>query len=237
MDASGIPACAPIYKAAKATYHTWVDPRNALSEALGFKVIPNGFLIDEIGVVRAMKVGGFEVKNPATITMVEDFLALPKAIGSSIVEPEPTTDELKKRVSKEPSGENELAYGKALLADQKVQEALPHLESAVAKLPSSSSAHFALGSWLVQLDKRKEALKSLREALRLDRSNFVIRKQIWLIEFPEKFHPEIDWAWQRVKLKEELDAEKKDGEPPLQVRSESMSRHLHHHLEHIHPAG
>jgi hypothetical protein len=42
-----------------------------------------------------------------------------------------------------------------------------------------------------------------REALRADPDNFVIRKQIWAVEHPERFYPSIDWAWQRDQLARE----------------------------------
>ena len=69
-----------------------------------------------------------------------------------------------------------------------------------------------IGRALLGLGKKDQAVKSLQAALKLDPKNYIIRKQIWVISFPEKFHPEIDWAWQRVQMKKELDAEKKtDG--------------------------
>ncbi|MDP9352809.1 MAG: hypothetical protein M3P51_14900 [Chloroflexota bacterium] len=47
-----------------------------------------------------------------------------------------------------------------------------------------------------------------REALRLDPNNYVIRKQIWALEHPDKFYPEIDWDWQHQQLRSERLAER-----------------------------
>lgn len=214
MDAGGIPACKPIYEGAKATYTRLVDSKNALSEAFGFKLIPNGFLIDEAGVLRGMKVGEFEVSSPGTIKMVEEFLALPKVEPGAPPAPMPTLGELKQSAESEPSAKNRLAYGKALLGEQRAKDALPHLEASASGLPESWAAQFALGSCLLALDRKVEAVGQLRKALKLDPTNYVIRKQIWLIEHPEKFHPTIDWGWQREQLNKELEAERNGGGPP-----------------------
>lgn len=51
------------------------------------------------------------------------------------------------------------------------------------------------------------AVDAWRAALRLDPQNLVIRKQIWEAEHPEKFHPVIDYDWQKVQLQKERDNE------------------------------
>jgi tetratricopeptide (TPR) repeat protein len=53
-----------------------------------------------------------------------------------------------------------------------------------------------LGRLLDSLGRRDEAVAEWQQALRLDPGNFVIRKQIWLALYPERFHPAIDWDWQ-----------------------------------------
>ena len=60
-----------------------------------------------------------------------------------------------------------------------------------------------LGELLLQTGQRDEALAAWRDALRLDPDNFTIRKQIWAAEHPEKFFPEIDFAWQQEQLARE----------------------------------
>lgn len=47
------------------------------------------------------------------------------------------------------------------------------------------------------------ALRELEEARALDPENFIVRKQIWLLRYPERFHPEIDFAWQKTQLAQE----------------------------------
>lgn len=203
MDAGGIDACKPHYRAAKATYVQLVDSRNELGDALGFRVVPNGFLVDEAGVLKVQRIGGFEASSPATLKMIEDFLSQPKAMLSSETPSAPSFFELRRAAHESGSAESRLAYGKELLNRKQHWEALPHLRHAAINLPHSASAQFALGSCLLAIGLKSEATLSLRKALRLDPENYVIRKQIWVIEHPERFNPEIDWAWQREQLAKE----------------------------------
>lgn len=212
MDAGGVKAAKPLYEGAKASYVTLVDPQNALGEALGFKVIPNGFFIDEAGVLQGKTIGGFEVSRPATIKAVEEFLARPKATPGAPPAPQPTLEELERRFKSNPDDpEAGLALGKAYLSVGQAEKVKPILAKVVERKPSAP-AYFALGSAEMALGHKENGLANLKKALRLDRENFVIRKQIWLMEHPEKFHPTIDWGWQREQLKKEREQEAKD--PP-----------------------
>lgn len=68
-----------------------------------------------------------------------------------------------------------------------------------------------LGRVLDSTGQRDEAVREWQAALRLDPENLVIRKQIWAARYPEKFHPTIDWDWQREQLKQERDEEIASG--------------------------
>ncbi|MEW5883881.1 MAG: tetratricopeptide repeat protein [Armatimonadota bacterium] len=215
MDAGGIPACKKYYSEAKASYVTLVDSQNALADTLGFKVIPNGFFLDEAGRLVRGIVGGFEVRSPRTIEAVEAFLAQPKVEPDATTKPVRDEERLAALLAKVEADSEDadarLEAGKTLMRLGKPAEALEHLKAAADALPKSASAQFALGSCLLALDRKTEALGQLRKALALDRENYVIRKQIWMIEHPEKFFPEIDWAWQREQLAKERKAESGGG--------------------------
>ena len=63
---------------------------------------------------------------------------------------------------------------------------------------------FRVGVELYRCGNLEEATEKFRKALSLDPSNFVIRKQIWAIEHPEKFYPGIDFDWQKnLRLKDD----------------------------------
>ncbi len=71
----GADAARPFVEAAGATLPTVVDDRGVSVERFGFTVVPNGVLVDEEGVVRYVKHGGFSFDNPGDIAAVERFLA------------------------------------------------------------------------------------------------------------------------------------------------------------------
>lgn len=68
-----------------------------------------------------------------------------------------------------------------------------------------------LGQVLAELGRSQAAVAAWRDALRVDPENLVIRKQIWATEHPERFHPTIDWDWQKAQLAAEREQEIADG--------------------------
>lgn len=65
------------------------------------------------------------------------------------------------------------------------------------------ATHMQLAHQLLSQGDREGAVQALRRALYRDPDNFIIRKQIWMIRFPERFHPTIDFAWQKEQLARE----------------------------------
>ena len=59
--------------------------------------------------------------------------------------------------------------------------------------------------------ERATALNQWREALVKDPDNYVIRKQIWAVENPERFYPKIDWDWQKRVLDRERESDEAIG--------------------------
>lgn len=69
------------------------------------------------------------------------------------------------------------------------------------------ATHVRLGTVLLAQGQRDAALAELRRALALDPESFIVRKQIWAIEHPERFGPTIDFGWQKEQLAAERAAE------------------------------
>jgi hypothetical protein len=67
----------------------------------------------------------------------------------------------------------------------------------------SPDAGLQRGLNLLEQGDRAGAVGAWRDALRTDPDNFVIRKQIWAVEHPERFYPAIDAAWQKEQLAQE----------------------------------
>ena len=69
-----------------------------------------------------------------------------------------------------------------------------------------ANARFQLGRTLLGIGKRAEAMVEWRKALALDPKNWIIHKQIWAVEHPDKFYDgNVDYGWQKA----QLEAEKK----------------------------
>lgn len=66
--------------------------------------------------------------------------------------------------------------------------------------PGEAGGLFSQGVAAFASGRRAEALLLWREARALDPGNFIIRKQIWAVEHPDKFYPQIDHEWQRERL-------------------------------------
>ncbi len=69
-----------------------------------------------------------------------------------------------------------------------------------------ANARFQLGLTLLKIGKKQEAMVEWRKALELDPKNWIIHKQIWAVEHPDKFYDgNVDYGWQ----KEQLETEKR----------------------------
>ena len=169
LETQGAAAARPWVERANATFPVLVDQHNLLGRLLDFKAVPNGVFLDEQGIIRYAKYGGFSIDRP------EDREAIRKLIAGEPVE---------------------LAAGPEL--------APYHLSPAERELVET---RLRLGSELLEQGKQDAALTEWQHALELDPQNFVIRKQIWAVKYPERFHPTIDWDWQRDQLQREQEEE------------------------------
>ncbi len=67
-----------------------------------------------------------------------------------------------------------------------------------------ANARFQLGRTLLEIGKKTEAMAEWRKALALDPKNWIIHKQIWAVEHPDKFYDgNVDYGWQKAQLESE----------------------------------
>ena len=67
-----------------------------------------------------------------------------------------------------------------------------------------ANARFQLGLTLLEVGKKAEAMSEWRKALALDPKNWIIHKQIWAVEHPDKFYDgNVDFGWQKAQLEAE----------------------------------
>ncbi len=88
MDAQGAEKARPYVEKANAQFITVVDEENLLGQLYGFKAIPNGYLIDEQGVVQYKKLGGFDIRRAETAQIVEQWVNEP-GLDESLESSEP----------------------------------------------------------------------------------------------------------------------------------------------------
>ena len=165
MDVQGAEKARPYVERAKATFTTVVDEANLLGQLYGFKAIPNGLLIDEEGVLRYKRFGGFDILNPETAEIVNQWATAP------------LIEELARKVD----------------------------EATVGSEHEEAIAHFRVGLTLYREGKVQEAIAEWRKGVELEPENYVIRKQIWAVEHPERFYSDkVDYAWQREQMERGL---------------------------------
>ena len=157
VDAQGADKPRPYMERARATFTCVIDATNLLSRIFGFKVVPNGVLVDATGKVAYQRFGGFDIRNPETRELVEVWLRTGSTAGAEST--------------------------RATAVDARVSEL------------------FEEGLTLLRGGRVARARAKWREASTLDPGNYVVHKQLWSIENPEKFYGEhVDMAWQKEQL-------------------------------------
>jgi hypothetical protein len=73
-DAQGVEAARPWVEQAGATFPTVVDADNALAALYDYKLIPNGIFLDERGIIRYRKCGGFNASNPDDVAAIRRLI-------------------------------------------------------------------------------------------------------------------------------------------------------------------
>lgn len=200
-DIQGPSAARPWYDKQPITFPKLVDSGNALGRVIGYTAIPNQFYIDELGVFHG------NVKEDA----LRDLLARPM---------QPVPSDLAARLKaasvadarsliKQAAGApddfaRQLAAGRAALASGMEKDAVEALARAVKLRGDSAEAWTLLGQARLAVGDKPAAADALREALKLDPKNWIIHKQIWAIEHPDRFYDgPVDFGWQREQLRRE----------------------------------
>ncbi len=123
--------------------------------------------------------------------MVDEFGRLIKGPFSINVGNEETIALLEKWLS-DPS------YNEVLIRETKPPQQIDDPKVAEA------DARFQLGLVLLEIGKKEEAMAEWRKALALDPQNWIIHKQIWAVEHPDKFYSgNVDYDWQKRQLEAE----------------------------------
>jgi tetratricopeptide (TPR) repeat protein len=115
-----------------------------------------------------------------------------------------------------------LMLGDALGREGCGEEAIAAYQRVLDFRPTNPTAHYAIGSLLLTAGKKEEGIAAWRRGLESDPMNFTLRKQIWMVQFPERFYPEIDMRFQVEQIQRE-------GFPDLSKLPISIRRELADH--------
>ena len=102
------------------------------------------------------------------------------------------------------ANEADVAAIERLLTPGRAGDAAGSLQAPpAARDEGAQNAPLEHGLQLLRRGDRAGAVAAWRAALAADPDNYVIRKQIWAVEHPERFYPTIDFAWQKEQLARE----------------------------------
>ena len=123
--------------------------------------------------------------------MIDEAGRLVKAPFSVNVQDEKTVAMLERWLS-------DPGYNAVLLSNMK------SLSEPTVKTDAEAAARFQLGLVLLEGGKKAEAMAEWRKALALDPNNWIIHKQIWAVENPDKFYKgAVNYGWQKAQLEAE----------------------------------
>lgn len=215
MDAQRAAVVRRFTDGAGVTFPAAVDRAQGLWQLYGFDVVPNGFLVDEKGILRYAKVGGFDVRNAEDVKAIEDLLAAPveetgnapgPTIFSNVAE---TLQGAVEAAQKEPENMDlRLTLADRLVEARRYTDARRAFEQVLEKNPQSTRALMGLAAIYLDMGDRDRASILLKKAWAIEPKNWIIRKQIWAVEHPEQFYPAINTNWQREQIRKENSAAK-----------------------------
>jgi len=208
MDTQGAEVARRFTEAAGVTFPSAVDRAQGLWDLYGFPVVPNGFFVDEQGILRYVKIGDFDARNPADVTAIEALLSAPSRqpppggdYARPLIKALQTAQEAAQHDPK--NLDLRMTWAERLVENKQDERARREFQTVLDVNPKSTRALVGLATSYLDLGQKAKALAALRQASDLDPGNWIIHKQIWAIEHPEQFYPAINPDWQKERLKEE----------------------------------
>ncbi|MBI4167101.1 MAG: tetratricopeptide repeat protein [Acidobacteria bacterium] len=218
MDTQGPKMVRRFTEAAGVTFPAAVDRAQGLWELYGFNVVPNGFFVDEQGILRYAEVGGFEIRSPEDAKAIEDLIAAPPGLASAangVANFSTLAESLRQAreaVEKEPRNlDLRLTLAERQVAAKKYEDAQQTFQKVLDEKPPSARALVGLAAIHIDQGEPEQAAALLKKAWAIDPQNWIIRKQIWAIEHPEEFYPAINPKWQREQMEKEKKGSKEGG--------------------------
>jgi tetratricopeptide (TPR) repeat protein len=200
MDIQGADIARPYVEKAGVKYTALVDENNVLGELFGVNYVPLHYIIDEFGIYRMkerdpQKIAGFLDREKVDRKLVVEASSAPSMYD---------VPRLKALAAKHPDSANvHLMLGDALVQQEEYEEGIGEYRKAIELDPGSAEGHFRIGRTMLKQGKKERALGELKKARDLDKGNWIIHKQIWALEHPEKFYEgKVDYEWQKMQIKQ-----------------------------------
>jgi hypothetical protein len=160
------------------------------------------FLLDELGLLRAEREGFQEADVEWIVAHLSEPLAVPPPVSAAPAAPDP--DALRARIAAQP---DDVAARLALFRavdGSAPDEAREQARALVELRPRSVAFAFRLARLHLDRDDTSGALAVLDEARRRMPHEWLLRRQYWALEAPERFYgAEIDEKWIKERRREE----------------------------------
>jgi len=194
LDAGGPRRPAEFVRQSGLTVPALVDRRAVLARIFGFDVVPNIVWIDRSGGLLYQRYGGADIRRQETVEDVKGLLAESSA----------RLDGHDRQPAKSAERGTELAErGDSLASEGNWAGAANAYREALTRNAGDAGTAFSLGVSLLELGRVDEAADAWCQALTINPDSYVIRKQIWSAQAPDRFYPKIDLEWQRQQMAKE----------------------------------
>ncbi len=206
-DISGPPLPRSYADKYKVAFPVALDTADTFGAAFNLKTSPSTLYIDETGIVRYAAAGPTpEVLQQILQLLNEPFTELrgkPTSLPSTL-----NLAELEKRIAASPGDwAARLALAQQLDASRKTAEAIAQVEESGRLQPRNPEVFRTWAALLMGQRQTEAALVKLRQARELEPDNLRLRRQIWALEYPERFYtarlPDLEWQKTQL-IKESL---------------------------------
>ncbi len=225
MDGQGPEVVRPFVQEAGVTFPVAVDSVDCLWDLYGFDHLPNGYYIDERGVIRYLKVGGFDIRESLNAKIIEDLISEKWSKKPLRISERPKVSfrkeiaELSQQLKSITRGvEKRLRLADLLVKTGQYRKAGKEYDTVLVQQPKNAKAHFGRGVVFQREGKVPQAILSWKKAFGLEPANWVIRKQVWALEFPERFYPRIYREWQSEQVRREEIAEEEKAKVKVKAQ-------------------
>jgi peroxiredoxin len=194
------------------TFPCLLDEFGAFWDAFGFNLTPAGVYIDETGRVRFLKPNAFNLGETTTAKILEDLLAekWSKKVLKPFEKANLTFRQEMALISKQLKDSSRGMEKRFRLIELMIQsgqnrKAAKELENVRGQSPKNIRALHIRGILYLREKRQDLAIATWRQILQLDPAHWIARRQLWSLEQPAQFYPEVNLNWQREQLRlEEL---------------------------------